>query len=125
MNINNIIRIADDKVSLSAICLSDPYPPPNNVYLMEANFNQLLFQWSSVTPCCKSLRYLINASNCGHCPNVTNDTTVTCTGFSLGSLMCLFSVQTRVCDNITGNESRSVKVNLRGMSQLSYKNNKW
>jgi hypothetical protein len=83
---------------------------------MEANANQLLFRWESVAPSCEAVRYLINASNCGHFPN----TTVTCTGFSLDMYnqleVCVLSVLTVVCDNITGNESRSVQVTLRGMS---------
>ena len=97
----------------------DPYPPPNNVYLMEANSSQLIFQWSSVVPSCKAIHYYINASNCGHCPNVTNDTTVTCTSFSLENQICLLAIQTVVCDNITGSESRRVEVILRGMSQIT------
>ena len=91
---------------------------------MEANITQLTFQWSSVAPSyCESARYLINASNCGHCPNVTNDTTAICIDFALDmySQVCLLSVWTVVCDNVTGNESSSVQVNLRGthISRLS------
>ncbi len=87
---------------------------------MEANANQLLFQWESVAPSCEAVRYLINASNCGHCPYDTNDTTVTCTGFALDiyDQVCLLSIRTVVCGNITGNESRSIQVTLKGMSHL-------
>jgi hypothetical protein len=89
---------------------------------MEANASQLVFQWESVAPSCEAVNYLINASNCGHCPNVTNDTTVTCTGFTLDTYdqVCLLSVQTAVCGNITGNESRSIHVTLRGMSHINF-----
>ena len=88
---------------------------------MEANASQLVFQWESVEPSCEAIHYFINASNCGHCPNVTNNTTVTCTGFFLLDMydqVCLLSVQTVVCGSITGNESRNVQVTLRGMSHL-------
>ena len=86
---------------------------------MEANSSQLIFQWSSVGPLCEAIHYHINASNCGHCPGVTNDTTVTCSGFSLDNQVCLLAVQTVVCDNITGNESSRVQVILRGMFQIT------
>jgi hypothetical protein len=86
---------------------------------MEANVSRLVFQWESVAPSCDSVHYyLINASNCGHCPNITNSTNVTCTGFALDihDQVCLLSIQTVVCGNITGNESSSIQVNLRGKS---------
>lgn len=88
---------------------------------MKANVSQLVFQWESVEPSCEAIHYLINGFNCGHCPNVTNDTTVTCTGFPLDTYVqvCLLSVETVVCGTITGNESRSIQVTLRGMSYLS------
>ena len=94
----------------------DHYPPPNDIYLMEANFTQLIFLWSSSAPYCTAVDYHINSSNCGHCPNVTNDTTVTCSGFSLDSQVCSLAIRTVVCDNITGNESRSIQITLRGRS---------
>ena len=100
---------------------ADPFPPPKDIHFTEANasLSQLVFQWEPVEPSCEAVHYLINASNCGHCPNVTNDTTVTCTGFSLDMYdqVCLFSVQTVVCHNIIGNESGNVQVTLRGMSR--------
>ena len=81
-----------------------------------------MFQWEPVEPSCEAIHYLINASNCGHCPNVTNDTTVTCTGFTLDMYdqVCLLSVRTVVCHNITGNESGNIQVTLRGISHFCY-----
>ena len=81
---------------------------------MEANSSQLIFQWSSVGPPCEAIHYHINASKCGHCPTVTNDITVTCTGFSLDNQVYLLAIQIVVCDNITGNESSGVEVTLKG-----------
>ena len=103
---------------------SDHRPPPHDIHLMETSANRLVFQWSPVTPSCETVHYLINASNCGQCLNKTNDTTVICTDFAVDnySQVCLLSVQTVVCDNVTGNESSSVQVNLRGMFQLSCTN---
>lgn len=86
---------------------------------MKASPNQLIFQWSSAALTCETIDYLINASGCGHCPNVTNDTIVTCTGFSFDKPVCLLSVQTVVCDNTTGNESKNVEVTLSGMFQIT------
>ena len=88
---------------------------------MEANASQLVFRWEPVEPSCEAIHYLINAFNCGHCPNVTNNTTVTCTDFSLDMYdqVCLLSVRTVVCHNIIGNESRSNQVTLRGVYYLS------
>ena len=84
---------------------------------MEANSSRLIFQWSSVSPSFEAIHYLINASdNCGHCPNITNTTTVTCHGVSLDGELCIFALQTVVCDDIIGNESRKVIVTLRGKS---------
>ena len=90
---------------------------------MEASANRLVFQWNSVTTPCEAVCYAINASNCGYCPDVTNDTTVVCTDFALDEYnqVCLLTVWTVVCDDVTGNESSSVQVNLRGtrISHLS------
>ena len=83
---------------------------------MATNSSQLTFQWSSVTTTCEAIHYHINASGCGHCPDVTNDTTISCRDFSLDNQVCLLAVKTVVCDNITGNESRGIQVTLRGMS---------
>ena len=82
---------------------------------MGANFSQLTFQWSSVSSCCPAIRYLIVASNCGHCPNVTNLTTATCTGLSVEGQQCNFAVRSIVCDDVIGNESKNVSAILRGM----------
>ena len=82
---------------------------------MVANSSQLIFKWGSVATSCEAIHYHINASNCGHCPlSVTNDTTITCFGFSLDNQVCQLAIQTDVCDNITGNESRGVEVTLKG-----------
>ena len=82
---------------------------------MAANSGQLIFQWSSVDPSCEPVYYHISASGCGHCLNVTNDTTIVCSDFSLDGQVCMLAVQTVVCDNITGNKSRRVEVILRGI----------
>ena len=94
-----------------------PYPPPNDVYLVEANSSQLIFQWSEIPVSCPAIQYRIIASNCGQCPNTTHNTTVTCTGTFplLHDTQCLFALQTIVCDDIVGNVSMAVSVTMRGM----------
>ena len=97
----------------------EPYPPPDDVYLMVANSSRLIFQWSLVTTSCNAVHFHINMSNCGHCPSITNDITVTCTGLSqLDNQVCLLAVQTVVC-NTTGNESRRVEVIFRSTFQIT------
>ena len=88
---------------------------------MDANSSQFTFQWSKslVSSDCPAARYLIAASNCGHCLNVTNLTTATCTYTQLSvdsveGQQCIFAVRSIVCDDVIGNESRSVSVTLRG-----------
>ena len=94
------------------------YPPPSNVHLVDVNSSQLTFQWSPVQSSCPSLRYLITSSDCGSCPNVTNNVTAVC---SLSGVLaehqtqvCEFAIQTVVCTGIVGNLSQKVSVTLRG-----------
>ena len=115
----NTSQKTENLLNHSVLYFADPYPPPDTIYLMEANSSQLNFQWSSVAPLCEAIHYHINASNCGHCPSVTDDTTVTCSGFSLDNQVCLLAVRTVVCDNITGDESSRVQVILRGIFQIT------
>ena len=99
-----------------------PYPPPNDVYLVEANSTQLSFQWRQISARCPAVQYRIVASNCGQCPNITPNTTATCTGpFPLNDVQCLFALQTIVCDDIVGNVSMAVSVTMRGMHTLFHK----
>ena len=89
---------------------------------MEINSTHMTFNWSPVFSTCNTIHYLIISSNCGHCANVTNNTTVTCHNNIIRPLtndpMCTFAVRSVVCNNIVGNESRRVQVALR--SKFSY-----
>ena len=101
----------------------DPYPPPSNIHLAEINSTHLTFHWSPISSNCDAIQYRIMRSNCGLCPNVTNSTSVTCyinglfTNSSRQLYLCTFTVQTVVCANIVGNESKRIQGNLR--SKLS------
>ena len=97
----------------------DPYPPPSNVHLAEINSTHLTFHWSPISSNCDSIQYHITTSNCGICPNVTNSTSVTCyinglfTNSSRQLYLCIFTVQTVVCNNTAGNENRRIQVMLK------------
>ena len=69
---------------------------------------------------CHAIRYLILSSNCGHCPNITNDTLATCPGIFEDGQTCKFAVQTIVCDDYVGLKSEEVVVKLRGKNNNYY-----
>jgi hypothetical protein len=58
--------------------------------------------------------YNIISVNCGVCPTITTDTSVTCTSVSVDGSTCLFQVQTTVCNNNHGPLSTSVPIALTG-----------
>ena len=93
---------------------TESYPPPEDIRLVDANSSQLTFQWSSISANCSAIHYYISASSCGHCPIKSNQTTATCTGMYVDGQVCRFSLQTVVCNDIFGNESTKVEVNLQG-----------
>ena len=73
---------------------------------------QLTFVWSPVVSDCPATHYNILASNCGSCPTTTNHTNVTCTDVLNDGIVCTFTIQTVVCENITGNISYQIRVNI-------------
>ena len=103
---------------LATIMTIDSYQPPTDVHLVNVNSSYLAFRWSPVSSTCHAIHYLISSSNCGHCPNTTNNTMATCTGMFTGIQVCSFTLQTVVCDSFIRNESREVIATLKGM--LSY-----
>ena len=91
-----------------------PFPPPDEVSLALVNFGskEISFSWSPVTPHCPSIHYNIHASNCGSCPTTTNHTNVTCTDVPTDDSMCSFAIDTTICGNITGNQSKPLIFNV-------------
>ena len=89
-----------------------PSAPPETLYMSNADFvsRKLTFSWS--TDCPAMLHYNILASNCGSCPTTTNHTNVTCTNVPTNNSVCVFTIQTVVCGNITGQISNPVRVNV-------------
>ena len=93
-----------------------PFPPPMDVKLLSVGESHLNFSWSdAVRPSCPALYYKINTTNCGVCPTTTNKTDVQCTGFNVSTerQMCQLSVQTVVCDHLTGSRSNEITVILQ------------
>ena len=93
------------------------FPHPSNVHLTDADPGQLTFSWDSVAPHCSAIHYnLLTNDKCGECPSTTSHNTVTCHDHAVGeNITCSFRVQNvRTCDDITGNTSLPVQVNLKG-----------
>ena len=79
--------------------------------------NQLVFTWNEVTSHCPSIQYVITATNCGVCPCVTKNTTISCLYFNISTKVnfkCMLAVQTEVCGSILGEMSDYSLVNLIG-----------
>lgn len=67
---------------------------------------------------CSDIEYKVNAVNCGVCPNVTQNTSVTCEVRDTFSGNCTLSVETIVCgfQNSSENGSDPVTVILKGVA---------
>ena len=81
----------------------DPFPPPYDVTVMVTDVSppELTFEWSPVSLNCPDLHYIITF-NCGICPFITTNTTTICSGIQIGTNNCTFTIQTNVCDSLTG-----------------------
>ena len=85
------------------IIIIDPFPPPHDITVIATDLNppELTFEWSPVSLNCPALRYIISF-NCGVCPFVTTSTIAVCTEVQVGTSNCTFTIQTNVCDSLTG-----------------------
>ena len=91
------------------------YPPPDNLYLADAQQGRLVFNWTPVISNCSTLQYNIT-SDCGTCYTFTNATTATCSDLQLttNAVLCHFRVSSRACD-LVGNSSSPIAVTLKGI----------
>ena len=91
-------------------------PPPDNVHLSSVGSRTLTFSWNPVNSSCHALScmYSINSVNCGVCPTITIDTSAICVSVSVDGSVCLFQVQTTVCNNNHGPLSTGVPIVLLG-----------
>ena len=98
------------------IAATNLYPPPDNVYLTDAQPGTLVFNWTPVIFNCSMafLQYSIT-SDCGVCPTVTNLTTATCSDLQLSTnaVMCQFTVSSHAC-GLDGNPTSPTAVILKG-----------
>ena len=79
---------------------------------------EITFNWRSLVPECPTLEYIIVASNCGKCPTLTDNNTVTCTDVpNSGNVLCTFAIQTVVCGDIIGKLSETIQVILKDSNQ--------
>ena len=91
-------------------------PPPNNIRISHVNKRQLSLTWNSVSQNCPALRYKINATNCGECPDITTSNNVTCIidNTITQPQTCTITVKSVVCGNVLGIPSEPVSVLLKG-----------
>ena len=65
---------------------------------------------------CEAVHYVINSTNCGICPNITNSTYALCSDLDLTSneRVCSLGVKTVVCDDLVGENSQNIQVITKG-----------
>ena len=90
-------------------------PPPYDVSWMAARPGQITFDWNPIAPKCSVVHYNIFAFNCGSCPTVTTNTTITCVDVPTDGSICTFALETVICGNITGSKSDPVCVQQKGI----------
>ena len=90
-----------------------------NVSLENVNESSLILSWDPVEPSCPAIHYTINASNCGSCPVITNETYMTCTNPPLGT-SCDIDIRTVVCDDIVGMNTESIHIIIKGMTPICH-----
>ena len=98
------------------IC-TEQFEPPISVHLVDIHSGQAVLKWTPVDSTCVSIGYNIT-SNCSICsPMTRNLTTSSCPvpQPTTDVIVCVFSVQGVVCDNLIGTSSSSVVVTLQGI----------
>ena len=98
---------------------TDPFPPPENLQLIDMKPGQLAFSWIPTAHAllCSLLTYDIQ-SDCGECPAATSSTSVICTFESAHHRPCTFAVRSVVCGDIVGSWSHEIEAMLRGTSLI-------
>ena len=97
------------------VTVTNLYPPPDNIYLADAQPGILVFKWTPAIFNCSTLKYTI-ASDCGACPTVTNMTTAICSDIQLttNAVLCHIRVSSHAC-NLVGIPSLPTAVILKGI----------
>ena len=96
--------------------LIEPPPPPIDVKLRNASQNQLVFTLSPGVEPCQAVHYIVNSTNCGSCPTITNSTFFTCENLELTSniKICSLNVITVVCDDLVGETGQNIQITMKG-----------
>ena len=90
--------------------------PPISVQLVDVHDRQVVLQWTPVDSTCVPVSYSVT-SNCSSCsPTATSLTTTSCpiTQPTTDVLVCTFSVESVICDNLVGRSSSPAVVALLG-----------
>lgn len=98
----------------------EPLIPSTDLQLASICDDELIFKWDKFIQCSSdTLRYEINATGCGNCPNHTVNNNITCRDVLInltGESLCVFAVKAVVCESSTSeNNSNSVTVILKGI----------
>ena len=100
-----------------ALIIAIPVPPENISWTIisyqqqDIKYYVIAFEWNTHPLNCRPT-YNILPSNCGSCPTTTNHTTITCIDVPTDDGVCMFAVQTVVCERITGEFSPRVSVDI-------------
>ena len=81
---------------------TESFPPPDNLHFELFSDPAFTFMWNHPIGNCMSYNYRIEATNCGVCPNETNNSISICTNVSTENQMCTFAVHMTACDNYPG-----------------------
>ena len=101
-------------ITISENHYTDPLPPPKDITWERITSDIINLQWSPVNSICSSVKYNVQTSNCGTCPNTTAYPTVSCKNATESNISeCRVSVQTVVCGNI-GKWSKQVALREAG-----------
>ena len=112
------------KIYAVTLNIIEQHSPPDNVHLSSVDSRSLTFSWNPVNSSCHTaLAYGIASRSCGICPNITTDTFATCVNVPVDGSVCLFQVQTTVCNDNHGplSLSTSVTVTLTGDFIITWK----
>ena len=86
-----------------------PLVPLTDVYVSQVNSSYISFTWTPPLLHCQPFAYFVYAYNCGECPNLVTDHTMTCMYVEADGRMCSFHIQRRAC-NITGKNSSTFSI---------------
>ena len=87
-----------------------------NLTPFAASQNQLVFTLIPGVETCQAVHYIINSTNCGSCPTITNSTFFTCENLELTSntKACSLNIKTVYCDDLVGETGQNIQITTKG-----------